>query len=309
MASEMPFFMRGTSLVFNSSTPAKGEFVQRKRNKSGPETGATAKVLGVLGLLTASSALLFSLLSGYFLPRQKPENPPPAAPAEQPIALGLPFFLQANPGQQEQRPLFPLSVIPRGVASAQELHTALARDPVAAAHYAGFSVAASRLVRVQKDRAVYVSYRSGNRIYWTRNRMWLRRGEMLVSDGRSSARARCGNRISEVAALPVAAEDPPEKILDQAYSPVDLPFDAYLQDFSPVLFAAGAEPPAPGPSSPPAPGSGIEVPPIGPIFCCAGGGSNLPPGPPVLPPVSIPEPETWLLLISGAAFYFLFRRK
>jgi hypothetical protein len=256
-----------------------------------------AKTLGVLVLLAALSLFLFVLASPFFLTRQKQESSVAVSPAESMIAVPLQFFLNVNSGQPDERPLFPLSVIPRGVASAQELKTALAHDPVAATHYAGFAVASSHLVTVQKDRAVYVSYRRGNRIFWTKNRMWLRRGEKLISDGRNSARTRCGNRISEVAALPISAEEPSEKILDQASEP----FDPSPMDFSPMLLANGPEPVPPG--------SGVLVPPIPPIFCCGGGGSPTPSGPPVVPPLPTPEPETWLLLISGIAFFGLFRKK
>src|SRR5690348_10711538 len=44
--------------------------------------------------------------------------------------------------------LFPYSVIPGGAHSTAELKSALAHDPVAAAHYAGFNVARTRVVRV-----------------------------------------------------------------------------------------------------------------------------------------------------------------
>jgi hypothetical protein len=303
------------SVLFSRSIPAKGKCVKRKQKKLGHEVGYTAKTLGVLVLLTAIFFLLLVIASPFFLPRQEQENSLAVSQAGSTLTLPLPFFLTANSGQPAERPLFPLSVIPRGVVSAQELKTALAHDPVAASHYAGFAVAKSHIVMVQKDRAVFVSYRRGNRIYWTKNRMWLRRGETLISDGRNSARTRCGNRISEVAALPIAAEDPSEKMLDQASSPVDPPFDPGPMDFSPMLLANGLQPlpPGSGPSSTPPPGSDVLVPPIPPIFCCGGGDSHPPSSPPVkppvLPPVSTPEPETWLLLISGVTFFCLFRKK
>jgi hypothetical protein len=293
----MPFFSRGISLLFSRSIPAKGKPVHGKQIKLGPKVDSTAKSLGVLVLLTAFSLFLVVLASSFFLTRQKQESSVAVLPAESMIAVPLQFFLNVNSGPPDERPLFPLSVIPRGVASAQELKTALAHDSVAATHYAGFAVASSHLVTVQQDRAVFVSYRRGNRIFWTKNRMWLRRGERLISDGRNSARARCGNRISEVAALPIAAEEPSEKILDQASSP----FDPSPMDFSPMLLANGPEPVPPG--------SGVLVPPLPPIFCCGGGGSQPPSGPPVVPPRSTPEPETWLLLTSGITFFCLFRKK
>src|SRR5271169_7267636 len=65
-----------------------------------------------------------------------------------------------------QRPLYPYSVIPRGVTGAHELVSALRYDPVATAHYEGFRIVSARLLRNSTDRQVFVSYRLGTNIYW-----------------------------------------------------------------------------------------------------------------------------------------------
>jgi hypothetical protein len=66
------------------------------------------------------------------------------------------------------RPLYPFSIIPGGVENAQELKNALAHDAVAESHYAGFNVAKAHVIRMDRDRAMYVSYRMGDRVFWTR---------------------------------------------------------------------------------------------------------------------------------------------
>jgi hypothetical protein len=55
------------------------------------------------------------------------------------------------------RLLFPYSVIPGGVENELEWQQAIANDPVISAHYEGFKLAKARVIRVEQERAVYVS--------------------------------------------------------------------------------------------------------------------------------------------------------
>jgi hypothetical protein len=63
---------------------------------------------------------------------------------------------------------------------------------------------------------VYVSYRKGDKVYWTAKKLQLAEGETLLSDGRSEIRGRCGNRISDLPQLPVEARGPSEEELDSS---------------------------------------------------------------------------------------------
>lgn len=122
------------------------------------------------------------------------------------------------------------SVLPGGVGSAVELRSALAHDPVAAAHYAGFNVAAARKVQVERSRMAHVSYRIGDNIYWTRKPVRLALGETLLSDGEHLVRGRCGNRISDEAQAPVLVDEPAPEVLEMAFVSaeplIDAPSDA-----------------------------------------------------------------------------------
>jgi hypothetical protein len=107
-----------------------------------------------------------------------------------------------------QRPNYRYSVIPGGAYDALELRTAIQNDPVVAAHYEQIDQSKLRVERVARDRYVHVSYRKGNQILWTRNKVLLRQGETILTDGQTQIRARCGNCISDDPGLPTAAEEP-----------------------------------------------------------------------------------------------------
>ena len=97
-----------------------------------------------------------------------------------------------------RRAQYRYSVIPRGVFTAEELKGAIGADPVVAEHYQSFDAARATLVHLDRPRLAYVSYRLGNRVFWTRNPVHLPAGEALLSDGTNVVRTRCGNRVSEV---------------------------------------------------------------------------------------------------------------
>lgn len=114
------------------------------------------------------------------------------------------------------RRIYPYSIVAGGVSGRAELAQIVRTDKVVAAHYASFEVAKAHPVTVAKPRAVHVSYRKGDQVYWTAKKVMLAEGETLLSDGKSEIRGRCGNRISEVAMLPVEAGAPSEEELDAA---------------------------------------------------------------------------------------------
>lgn len=111
-------------------------------------------------------------------------------------------------------PVYGHSVIPGGVREASELTSALARDQVTRAHFANFDAANAYLVHAKEPQQVYVSYRMGNKIYWTKKKVRLAQGEELLTDGKSYIRARCGNRIAEVPQLVVSNREPAPEVLD-----------------------------------------------------------------------------------------------
>jgi hypothetical protein len=108
----------------------------------------------------------------------------------------------------------PFSVIPGGALSVEDLQAKLSGDPAIAAHFADFDFARARTVMLNTDGAFYVSYRLASGIFWTTERVYLHRGEVLLTDGASFIRARSGNRLSEVPMLPVSSLEPTAADLD-----------------------------------------------------------------------------------------------
>jgi len=218
------------------------------------------------------------------------------------------------------RPVYPYSVVPGGINDARELKWVAEHDPVVAAHYAGFDYDHARVVRLVLARTAYVSYRIGNKVYWTRHRVTLKKGETVITDGKITARARCANRVEEIPQQATSSSEPPPAKFEEPVQPatgtavqsVPAPFQSALLN-RPSLPGLGPAPPlslydplgnggwipiAP----PPLPGvcglgkkkTGVIEPPdkkkkLNP--CGSGGGGS-----------EVPEPGTWLLMASGLAF-------
>jgi hypothetical protein len=99
-------------------------------------------------------------------------------------------------------------VNPGGVVNQRELREALTRDSVVATHYRAVSVADVQVKHLTEDRLAYVSYRIGDKIYWTKKPLRLRRGEAILTDGVTEIRSRCGNCLSLEPLLPTSDEEP-----------------------------------------------------------------------------------------------------
>jgi hypothetical protein len=216
--------------------------------------------------------------------------------------------LELSGAAQPQRPIFPYSIVPGGVRDARELQSVASHDPVVAEHYSDFRIAAAHTVRLEKPLEMYVSYRRNNNVYWTRNRMVIPAGETLISDGENLARVRCGNRLSAIAAKPVAVSEPTKEELNAPEFVPPLMADLLPgegSDFFPGAPASAlpavSSPgglPSTGPNTPP----NAVLPPI--LFPGVPprtpGIPTPPPPPPPPPPVATPEPGTLVFLFAGS---------
>ncbi len=111
--------------------------------------------------------------------------------------------------------VYPYSVVPGGVQSADSLKNAVASDQAVSRHYAHFDYNHAHLFRLEQARDVYVSYRIRDSIFWTQKRIHLQAGELLLTDGKIMARAKCGNQISDTAKPDISNEEPDESVLEE----------------------------------------------------------------------------------------------
>ena len=112
------------------------------------------------------------------------------------------------------RAVFRHSVVEGGVFSADDVEAAIGRDGVVAAHYAALDPSKLRVETVSEDRAVYMSYRIGDDVLWTKHKVRLKRGETILTDGVNQIRTRCGNCIALAAMEPTADDEPGEMEFD-----------------------------------------------------------------------------------------------
>ena len=177
----------------------------------------------------------------------------------------------------------------------------MAHDPIVASHYADFNLAKAHINLVDRDRMVYVSYRRGSNVLWTRHTLRLFKGETLVSDGKHEARTRCGNRVPETLSAPVAYEEPRPEEFETPNDP-----DPFVFLSPPVDLPLTALPTTDIPS--PEPGDGFFAPPIVPLVWGPGVPSR--PTPPVPPaPVATPEPGTLHRFSTGIWAAWLLKKK
>ena len=182
-------------LHMNTSYPSALRIQQRRRFKH--------RLAAVIFAVIAACALAFAI---------GPQQDPAANAPEMHVLPGLAATGSDTPAA---RRVYRYSIVPGGAANGAELVHAVRSDRVVAAHYAGFDVQHARAVTVTRPRAVHVSYRKGDKVYWTAKKTTLKAGETLLTDGRNEMRARCANRISDVPRFPVEAHGPIPESLDK----------------------------------------------------------------------------------------------
>ena len=273
------------------SRPVEGPRKPTKRLNSGYVARRRRRVLSavLIVLVIAAIAMVFTVdwrLHPRALPGVEPSTamstpaPAPDAPAE-----------TAPP----VRPIYRHSVVPGGVRSPQEIELAMQRDPVVAEHYKDIVPAAMRSERLPKPVLAHVSYRLGDKVYWTKKPVQLPANEPVMTDGTTSIRERCGNLISMDPLAPSTDEEPPPPSFDLLMDPMEFPWQ--LLTYTPPARLVKAPPPPPASMGYTPTVTGGT--PVGTPF-----NSEV--------PVPVPEPNTLMLIglgaAAGAAHYLRKRR-
>lgn len=179
----------------------------------------------LLVTLCATAALSFSSIAlQYFTPTLfRSPNRAEANLSQQAAQKTLDLVQQESARELARRPRYGYSIVSGGLRDVHELRYAVEHDPIVASHYAGFDYAHAQVIRLLMERSVYVSYRIGNRVYWTRHRVKLHKGETLLTDGKITARTRCGNRVEEKPQQETSRMEPPAAVFDEPLMPAILP--------------------------------------------------------------------------------------
>ena len=174
-------------------------------------------------------------------------------------------------------PVYPYSVIEGGAHTVDEFRSSIAHDAIVAVHYQDFDVERDGIIQLVSARQAYVSFRIKNQVYWTKKKLNLPKGEMVITDGKNVSRTRCGNRLSEKPLLPVTELEPPLEVFDQPEIFEELP----------------SQPPVPKP-----------IVPVSPKYTYTGKHSYN-----QSTPDAIPEPSSILLLSSGIGLAWIWMRR
>ena len=179
------------------------------------------------------------------------------------------------------------SLIPGGVESIEYLRARVSLDPALQKAYEGFDWSRARLFTFPKDRPVFMSYRLGDKIRWTRRTVLVKEGAEAITDGVMVILTRCGNLVSFVPVEP--SEDLPPQLLE---TPVES---------DSLTLLSSPEEPAPGSvdNSTPAALPPVNVVGLPPVLLIPSG----------VQAVHLPEPSTLYLLGVGLIFLVILRRK
>lgn len=271
----------------------------------GPRLWTLAVVL--VGLLGVSSSLIAAaVLTHQTLPWSGRLNlESRLASRQRPVIYETTMVLE-----QTARKVYPYSMVPGGALNLEEAKQAM-NAPAIRANYANIDFARLKQVKLTENLSGYVSYRWGEKIYWTSKKLTLRAGETVFTDGVHLVRGRCLNCYSATPMLPIRPNEPTEKVLD---TPVEMPVVAY--SFPKLPVETPELPPPPGELTPIVPvlppptaltpgktGGGFWfplIPIIPPIHRHPGQpqppSGPLPPGTPPVVVVVTPEPNLqWLL--------------
>jgi hypothetical protein len=211
----------------------------------------------------------------------------------------------------KQRPphaVYPFSLVAGGVYSAADLKRALATSESLRSHYKNFDFKHVRLIRIRNNTPAFVSYRKDGKIFWTKRKLTIHSGELVLADGHYLVRARCANQISFVPQTPI---DPipsnVEERLDVPLAPTPMDYTRLREIGSPLVPPMEFVPPTTVVAKAYMPSASLPMLRITPV-CTHCGGTKTPQTPPgnnpqnpenPQKPVPMPDADASMLLVVG----------
>jgi len=162
-------------------------------------------------------------------PQKETGMPQPASSGSQSKPAAAPV------AHASYRPLN-LALLAGGFTSIEEFQQRVANDPVLHSFYGSCPDSKASMRPLPDDILVFVTFRRGNEIHWTRRPMLIHAGEYVLTLCGKTVLARCGNLISWSPMQP--SEDVPPSLLD-------IPTDEYRASDPVTLTAESTSGPAP----------------------------------------------------------------
>ena len=219
-----------------------------------PHSFRRRRLKGLIALTSACSAaaILFTALA-FWRERTVQRQAASVAAASKQTSVML---------TEDKRRVYPYSIVPGGARTVNEARRAM-RDPSVRDHYGAVNLNNLRQVTLTSDLEGYVSYRYGDKIFWTAKKLRLKAGETVFTDGQHIVRGRCLNCYSAMPMMPIRRNEPSETLLD---TPVEVPLIALAFPNLPVATAPTLAPPVKQAAAVVAPGAGGGGAPRHPVF-------------------------------------------
>lgn len=190
------------------------------------------------------------------------------------------------------------AVVCGGIHSLSAYQKILKDNPAVAALYASLGIVHEDTVA--KDTWAYVTYRVGDKFYWTKKKRLIKAGEKIITDGRGAILMRCGNlfALDLGPGSPTLSQEPSgvyPPVEPDAESPADVIPAPPTDISSPPVETTEEVPPTP-PT-----GAFVPSPPDGVVGTCCFTPTPFTPPLTTTPPVPTPEPSTGPMLLIGLA--------
>lgn len=148
----------------------------------------------------------------------------------------------------------PRSFIPGGVHTVEQFRAALAADKSLAAEFPGFDFSKAHFEWLGHPVCAYVAYRDGKDFRWTKRCKLLPADTLVLTDGTTYIRAKCGNKLAFSPQVPVIDSDVTEAIdtpgtdgdvppVSGTPVPTPTPVSQPVQPVPPVISMPVPEPP------------------------------------------------------------------